>query len=449
MRPFLIICRIFFLIIPGSIYSQQNAGKIFTLKELISYALQNHNSIKNAHLNEDVTHLTVKINQADWWFPKANITGSFQEYLQLPTSLSPNFSSGNLDERITVSSANKYSSGVYGQIEQSIFNPDQLYSIKSSKIMASMAEKQTTQTQIETIENTIKAYYSIMMSKESIRLAQSNVSRAEKAVKDAQTAYNAGTGERVDLDRLKVSYNNSSNELTIAQRALDYNMTLLHFAIGMDSKEELILDDTSATINPELLVLDSTAINDRIERKIQQDQIEANYMEMKRLKNGILPTVSAAINYGYDFMGQEFNTLYSNSGFNSSALMLNVTIPVFTGTVRKKQIDQAKLIIQQSENELTLLDQQIEVEQKEALTNYHNNLDTWKTQEENLKLTTGTYERISQRYNNGIADGLDLVTADNELKLAQNSYLSSYINALISMVDYEVSTGGIAKWINK
>jgi outer membrane protein len=420
------------------------AGKInvFSLNDCVSYALQHQRDVVNARLDKQYAQEQIKENTGKL-LPHAVVTAGFQDNLKLQTSLIPDIASGNYDRKIPVQFGTRYASNVLGQVNQTVFNSDYFLGLKASKVYGSLATKALQRTEIDIRVGVAKAYYAVLVNEENIRLAAANGAQLKKTMEDTRSRYDAGVAERVDVDRITVSYNNVATEIENLHRLVAYTRELLKFQMGMPSGDSLALSQSVNDFSPQQAVdtLDYH-IQDRVEYGQQLTQIELNKLSLRSTKNQYLPSLSAYINYGFNYFSEKFGDLYKR-GFGASTLGLSLTWDLFTGTERLHRVKEDQITLRKSENDLAWLSQQIQLDVKNAYTQYQNNMALLRTQQTNMQLTQGVYDRIVLKYNQGVASSLDLISAESELKQSQSDYINALLNALITKVDLDKAMGKI------
>lgn len=418
----------------------------FNLDQCIHFALQHQHDVKNARLSQAYAGEQVKENTGKL-LPHVNINGSFVDNLKLSTTLIPDFSSGNLDHKIPVQFGNKYTSSISGQIDQTIFNSNYFIGLKAAKVYEELSSKSLSATEIATRVNVTKAYYNVLVNKEGLRISKSNLDQLTKSLKDVKAKYQAGITETVDVNRIQVQYNNASTGIENQQRLVTYSLAELKFQMGMKLNDSLDLTQTVNDFSSMKRTPEDTSgysLTDRPEYAIQQTQISLDELSLKSTKLSFLPSLSAYVNYGYNYFASQFGSLYQK-GFGSSALGLSLSFPLFSGTERIHQTNEAKITLEQSQNDLANISQQIQLQVKQGYIQYVNNMASLKTQQENMELTQGVYDRINYKFNQGVSSSLELLSAENELQQAQNNYIDALLNALMSRVDLERAMGKLGK----
>ncbi|MDQ0106636.1 Outer membrane protein TolC [Chitinophaga terrae (ex Kim and Jung 2007)] len=439
----------FLLLLSGTVvYGQADTltpgNYAFNLANCIQYGLQHQNDVVNARL--DVRYSQEQIKEATArLFPHGEINANFVDNLKLATQLIPDFTGPDPNVKIPVQFGTRFASSATGQINQTIFNSDYFIGLKASRVYKDLAQRNYKRTEIDTRVAITKAYYSVLANQENIRLSRSNMEQLAKTLKDTKARYDVGVAERIDVDRIQVSYNNVVTDIENNIRLLVYSTQLLKFQMGMPQEARLELTETVQDFSVNSNYIEDTVnyrVEDRIEYGIQNTQIALNELNLRSKKMQYLPSLSGYINYGWNYFAGSFGDLYKH-GYGASALGLSLSWPIFTGTERIHQIRELQITLDQSRNNLAYLSQQIKVEVANANTQYLNNKALYNTQKENMELTQGIYERIVLKFEQGVATSLDVTSAESELKNAQVQYVTALLNTLISKTDLDKAMGKI------
>ncbi|MGE7774017.1 TolC family protein [Chitinophaga sp. NPDC101104] len=429
--------------VAGSAPAQQGAaagGPAFSLEQCVQYALRNQTNVVNARLSRQMS--TEKIRETRGkLLPHANVTGNFTDNLKLQTSLIPDFT-GDPNNKIPVQFGTKYTSGVTGEVTQTLINSDYFLGLKAARVYDELAVRDYQRTAIDTRVQVSVAYFNVLVSQESIRLVDANLAQFGKTLKDTRARYDEGVGERIDVDRIQTSYNNVETQRANLQRQLDYTYDVLKFQMGMPVDSAITLTEDIRSFTDDLPDSMNYKFSDRPEYAMQRVQVELDRLNLKSKKLEIIPTLNAFVNYGFNWFSEDFGDLYKK-GFGTSALGVRLTWPIFTGTERIYAARQREITLQQSQNSLNYLAQQIQLEVRNNWTQYRNNLASLNTQQKNMELTQGVYDRVVLKYEEGVATSLDVLSADSELKAAQNDYINALINTLISKVQLDQAMGKI------
>ena len=420
---------------------QDSAGPhFFTLEESVQYALRHQNNVLNARLNRQAAIEKIRETRGKL-FPHVNVNGSFTDNLKLQTSYIPDFT-GNPNNKIPVQFGTKYSSQLIGEATQTIVNSDYFLGLRAAKVYDQLSVKDYERTAIATRVAVSNAFFTVLVNRESIRLIDANIVQITKALKDTRARYDEGIAERIDVDRLQVSFNKSENQRANLERLMQFSLEVLKFEMGMPLPESLTLEDDLKSLRHDMPDSMNYSVQDRPEYAIQNTQVELDRLNLRSKKLEVLPSLNAHINYGFNWFSDAFSDLYKK-GFGASNMGLSLSLPLFTGTERLYAVKQREITLRQSQNNLSYLTQQIQLEVREAWTSYKNNSASQATEEKNMALTQGVYDRVLLKFQEGIASSLDVTTADSDLKQAQSDYIQALLNMLISKVKLDQAMGKI------
>lgn len=427
--------------VAGSTHAQEaTAGPAYTLEECVQYALRNQTNVVNARLARQISTERIREVRGSL-LPHANITGNFTDNLKLQTSLIPDFT-GDPNNKVPVQFGTKYSSAITGEVTQTLINSDYFLGLKAAKVYDELSVRDYQRTAIDTRVQVSVAYFNVLVSQESIRLVEVNLAQFGKTLKDTRARYDEGVSERIDVDRIQTSYNNVETQRANLQRQLEYTYDVLKFQMGMPIDSPITVKENIRSFTDDMPDSLNYRFLDRPEYAMQRVQVELDRLNLKSKRLQIIPTLNAFVNYGYNYFSESFGELYKK-GYGTSALGVRLAWPIFSGTERIYAARQLALTLQQSQNSLNYLGQQIQLEVRNGWTQYRNNLASLNTQEKNMALTQGVYDRVVLKYEEGVATSLDVLSADSELKTAQNDYINALINTLISKVQLDQAMGKI------
>ncbi len=176
--------------------------------------------------------------------------------------------------------------------------------------------------------------------------------------------------------------------------------------------------------------------------EILQLQTQRRLLEFNLKYNqwGYLPNVYAFGNYNLNFLDNKFTKLYAKAYPNSFA-GLTLSIPIFQGGKRIQQIKQAKLQIDQTNNEIVSAQNAIQTQYETAMAAYKSNLYNYNSLKENMLLANEVYNVIQLQYRSGIKTYLDVITAESDLRTAQINYYNALFLVLSSRIDVSKALG--------
>ncbi len=436
----LIICFCFGL---SAKAQQADTVAALSLTQAIDYAQNHQVSILNARIDEDIAKNTVK-QTIGIGLPQLSGNANFQDFIKLPTSLLPGEFFGKPGTQIPVQFGVKYQSSVGLELNQLLFDGSYLVGLQASRTYKELSNKNLTRTRIETAVSVTKAYYSVLVSNEQLKLIDANLDRLRKTLSDTEAMFKNGFVEKIDIDRLTVLKNNLETERENVIRLLALNVNLLKFQMGMTINSRLTLTDSITSLQADQAVIasDSSAYRNRIEYSLLETQKKLNQFDLKRYKSQFLPSLSAFGNTSQSFQSNNFSELYGTN-FPSTIIGLRLSVPIISGGIKLSQVRNAKLAILKTQNDLVNLQNGINLEVDQAQTTYLNSLKSLDNQKRNMELAQEVLRVSKIKYEQGVGSSIEVTTAETSLKESQNNYINALYDLMINRVNVDKALGKI------
>lgn len=437
----LLLASIFFFTFTHPAFCQNAPDSLpstASLQQCIQIALQNQPAVKQSLIDEEIGDRQIK-SALSGWLPQITGDASLVHNLQLATNVLNN---NGQTQYIRLGSKN--TSNFTLEANQSVFNTDLLLASKAAKYTRTQTKQNTESIKINTITNVSKAFYDILTSEEQLKILRENIGREEKQLKDARAQYEEGLVDPTDYQRATITLNNSYAELKTTSEALKYKFAYLKQLMGYSTENPLELTFNNDMMEQEML-LDTTETlkyDNRVEYRQLQTQKQLQSLDINYYRYGFLPSISAYINRTWAYQNNNFNNLYNNV-FPSSQAGLTLSIPIFTGTRRTKNLRIAQLEDRRLDLDIINTKNQINTQYQQAMASYKSNLNDWKVSKDNVELSTKVYNTIKLQYNEGIKTYLDLMTAEADLRTTQINYLNSLYSVLASKLDVQQALGTI------
>lgn len=422
---------------------QSDTVAALSLKQAIDYAQNHQVSILNARIDEEIARNTVK-QTIGIGLPQVSGNANFQDFIKLPTSLLPGEFFGKPGTQVPVQFGVKYQSSVGLELNQLLFDGSYLVGLQASKTYKELSNKNLTRTRIETAVAVTKAYYSVLVSNEQLKLLDANMERLRKSLSDTEALFKNGFVEKIDVDRLTVLRNNLETERENVIRLLALNVNLLKFQMGMTVNSILTLTDSITSLQADQAVLarDSSVYRNRIEYSLLETQKKLNQLDLKRYKSQFLPSLSAFGNTSQSFQSNNFSELF-NTNFPSTIMGLRLSVPIMSGGIKLNQMRNAKLVILKTQNDLLNLQNGINLEVEQAQTTYANSLKSLDNQKRNMELAQEVLRVSKIKYEQGVGSSIEVTTAETSLKESQNNYINALYDLMINRVNVDKASGRI------
>jgi len=429
----------------GSLFAQQQdtASYTFSLKQSVAFALQNSTAIKTAEYDQMQAK---EKTQEVMGIALPQVEGSFQvqNFLEIPTSLIPaEVFGGPAGQYIPVQFGTKYNTTASFSASQLLFNGTWLYGLKGAQVYQDLAQKNVTRTQIEASSEVTKAYYTALVNQERKTLLAANQDRLKKIMDDTKALYENGFVEKIDLDRITVTYNNLVTEVNNIQRLLDLSLVILKYQMGMDQSATLVLSDKLADINftPAEPANGKYNYSNRIEYQLMERNLAGRHLMFKAERIGYLPTVVFFASASAQRQSNEFDIFGRHRWFPVAIVGLGVNMPIFDGLQRHNRVQSAKIGILQAENDLLMMQRTIDMQQAIARVTLQNSTATLGAQKANMELAQSVFDVAQKKYDQGVGSNLEVINAQTSLKEAQTNYFNALYEAVIAKVDYDKAMG--------
>ncbi|WP_018478268.1 TolC family protein [Pontibacter roseus] len=425
------------LLFPSVLLAQrapENLPDSLTLEQCVNFALENRSAVVQAQLDEAIGNREIKANLSGW-FPQvgARFGGTHNIKLQQQP-----FG----DQIITL--GQRFTSNVALEATQTLYSSELLLASRAARFSRQQLEQQIANTKINTVVDVSKAFFDILLTQEQLRILDVNLARQEKQYKDARSRYDVGLVDKTDYQRAAITLANIRSDRNRAQEGIKAKQAYLKQLMGYPTEQDLKLAYDYTRMQQAVLVdtAEVIAFENRIELQQLQTQRELLLLNTAFNKWNFLPTVSAFGNYNLLYFNNEFSNLY-NQSYPTSAVGLQVNLPIFQGTRRLQNIKIAQLREERLEEEIEDTRKAINTEYQAALANYKSDLVEWRTLQENVGMAEEVYEIIKLQYDQGVKAYVDLIVAESELRTTQLNYYNALYNVLASKLDYQRALGDI------
>jgi outer membrane protein len=340
---------------------------------------------------------------------------------------------------------------------QLLFDGSYLVGLKAAATFTQLSRKNTQQSEIEAAEQVSKAYYSVLVAREQLKLLDQNLARLDTLLRQTITMNQNGLVEKLDVDRLQVSYNNLKIDQDKAQRLLVLSGQLLKFQMGMPQQQAIVLTDSlqeeALQSAPPKLNYQGFQYAKRIEYSILETQRDLAQLDIRNLKAGFFPRLVLNAQYGYNGVGSSLSRLLdvragannttTRNWFDYGAVGIGLQVPLFDGLRKHYQVQQSRIELENVKLGFEQLQQSIDLELQQADVTVTNTRSVLKAQRQNLELAKEIARVSHIKYQEGVGSNLEVITAETELRAAQTNYYSALYDALIAQIEADRASGAL------
>ncbi len=398
------------------------------------YALEHNKAMTNSNFAIEKSELALREAIANG-LPQVNASVDYSNALGAKISI-------RFNENMPASEIDiKPQSNFYLNVNQLIFSGNYFVGIQTAKLYNQLSTLGKQKTEIEVIAQVSDAYYLVLISRRLNQLLEQNLGNLKNLYDKTSVLEHVGIIEKTDLDQLWVQVNNLHNAVKSSERQVELSTNLLRLQLGatVDTDIELTenMDNLLAASGAEDANSMSFIANQNIDFKMMQQQelIGEKMINMKRAS--ALPVISAFYRYTHKLIEPNFDMTPANM------VGLQMNIPIFSSGVRHYQTKQAMADLKTTRNNITLLSDQLSIQEKQLRFNLNNALDTYNNQKSNVEVSRRVYESLKLKYEQGLISGLDLVNADNNYVRAETDYISAILQVLKSKLEIDKLYGNI------
>jgi len=332
-------------------------------------------------------------------------------------------------------------------VQQLLFQPDVFIAVQAREKVLEFAKENTKVAELRVRESVSKSYYAVLIAQQQRQVLGETLKRLKQLEFEMGQMYKNGFAEKLDLDKLTVTLNNTETAQNQLDNAISISTSLLKNTMGIPQSDSLVL---TTKLDPEMLKTEllqargSFDYSQRPEFTLMNTARELQELDLKRYKLAFAPTL--AVFYQLQRSGQR-NEIYDVNGsgpwfsFTTGLLGVSLNQTLFDGFQRKNKIQQSKLNIQKIENSLTMLRQAIDMEQNIAASALNSALLNLDVQKRNMQLAETVFNTTKKKYQAGLASSFELIQSDSEFQRAYGNYFQALYEGYVQKISYTKALG--------
>lgn len=422
-------------LLPLALWAEEEVKQTWTLQECIDYALAHNITIRQNRVSAESSRDQEATAQAAL-FP--TLSGSVsQRIVNRPNSTNGTIISG---DNITSSESKTSYNGNYGlDLNWTLYNGGKrMNQIRQQKLNTQVADLAVGECMNSIEESIIQLYAQILYALESVKMNESTLMVSQKQYERGEVLYQAGSIASSDLAQLEAQVSNDNYQLVMSQNSLaDYKLQLKQL-LELDGDFEMNIEvkelENESVLRPLPLKEDvyQTALTLRPEIQSGQLSIDLAELSVKEARAGYLPTLSLTAGIGTthsngnDFtFGEQMKRNWNNSiGFTLS-------IPIYDRRQTRGAINQAKY--QRQTRTLDLLERQKTLYKtiENLWLEAHSAQQQYVAASQKLKSSETSFALVSEQFNVGMKNTVELLTEKNNLSSAQQETLQAKYMALL------------------
>lgn len=342
---------------------------------------------------------------------------------------------GSPDEVSTIAFGTKNTMIAKATLSQLIFDGSYIVALQASKAYLQFFENAKKKTNNDIREMVVNAYGNVLLAEESIKILQSNKIILDKNYMDVNQIYKNGLGEQEAVEQIAITQATVNSSLNNVIRLKDISLKMLKLNLGIDLDKELTLTDTLETLsksNLELVAQTATFdVTNTIEFQIAASIVNQKRLLLKLEKSKALPSLGAAVNFGYNSFANDFNFLNTNQKWNNySNLGMSLSIPIFSSFGYSAKVQQAKIAYEQSQTQQTEAEQGLKLLYEKSKSDFDFSIEQYVTAKSNLNLAERIEKKQQIKFKEGLSTSFEFSEAQRQLYATQQTYLQSMVDII-------------------
>ena len=318
------------------------------------------------------------------------------------------------------------------QVVQSLFNLASIRRYQATRYGVELAEQQRQLAEQQVTTATALAYIGLLEAGQSVAAAEANVQLARQLLDLATNQRNSGIATGLDVARAETRLAGQQVQLAQARTNLDTARLNLLRIIGSPLSAQLSPAD-AMRFEPQPAQEAGEAIRqalgDRLELSVASAELRIAEAERKAAMGGWAPSISAFGNYGSSGLKPNDVDLPTRS------IGVRIDVPIFDGGRTRSEVQAATSQVRQAEMQLSDLRAAVEKDVRQALDNLATREDQMRAAQKNLDLAQRELALAQDRFRNGVADNIEVTTAQTELENARQVTVSSLAQFNIARLD--------------
>lgn len=413
--------------------SQPEQKLVLTLEQALEIALSENPTIKIADQQIEIKRYAKQGTYASL-YPQIDATASYQRVIKKQT-MSMDF--GGQTQTIKVGSDNSFNGGV--TLGMPVVNAQLWQSLKVSALDVELAVEQARSSRIDMVEQVTKAYYGILLAKQSQDLYQSVYDNAVENNDIVKKKFDVGAVSEYDLIRSNVTVQNALPNVIEAEYTVTLALWQLKALLGIDLQREI---DVTGSLMDYVYVLDKSydisqlnlENNSTLKQLDMQEQMLEHAVKITKLANVPSLTVSAA--YLYTALGNDGKFFKKEAWNPYSYAGLQLNIPIFAGNKRRAATREARLNLANLQLQRENVERQLRVGIVQYLNNMQSSVKKYHASAATVDQAQRGYDIAVKRYDVGRGTLVDIDNSQvalTQAELQRNQSIYNFLTAKVSL----------------
>lgn len=424
------------LITVAATLSAQEEKKKWTLEDCINHALDKNIQLQQDKISLEETEEDVK-NAKAALFPSLSFSTG-HNIVNRPYQQNSATVSGT--EIISSDDKTTYNGNYSLNLQWTLWNGNRrLNTLKQQK-----KNKEIAQLTVAEMENTLKEqiaqiFIQILYAKESIDINEGTLEVSKATYERGKELFNEGSISKADLAQLEAQVSNDQYQLVTAESTLRNYKLQLKQLLELDGTEEMELvlpemsDEHVMELLPSEVEVYQTALASRPEIQSNKLRIENAKLNISYAKGGYMPSISLSASTSSTTNSASTNNWAQQMKYGWNNMVgITLSIPIYDQRENKSAVRKARLDYNTAQlnliNEEKELYSTIEGLYLDAL----NAQQQYAAAEAQVKSSQTSFDMVSEQFNMGMKNTVELLTEKNNLLSAKQSRIQAKYMAILN-----------------
>lgn len=407
-------------------YSQQK----ITLTDAINIALKNSYDIQLAQNNIEISNISNSYGYAGG-LPIVSGTASDNEQI---TSINQKFPDPTRDTKRNNVASNNLAVGVTGSVL--LYNGMRVQATKKRLEELLQQNQQVLAVQIQnTIAAVMSKYYDIVRQQYLLKAINRTIEVSKEKLNILEVRKQVGVANNADIFQAQLDLNGNLQLKESQFLLIDMAKTdLLNLIFLKPADQKILIEDT--------IIIDKSIKLDSVKSRLSNNpqviaagqQVHINELVEREVAAARYPTLRASTGFNLTSAKSGAGFILLNQSYGPF-LGVNLTVPIYNGSISKKQQQIAEINTRSSKTIYDNLLLDYETGAVRTYQAYINSINQLKTEAENYSLSQQLLDLISKKFELGQATIIDVKQAQQSFENASSRLINLTYTAKIAEVE--------------
>jgi OMF family outer membrane factor len=422
------------------VFNNISNAQEWTLQQCIDTAMVYNKNLrmgKNTMALGEQKHKEAKANL----LPKVTAVADYKYYTDLPYQLMPQSAFGGPEGQFKETQFGvPHNISANLQASMPLYNPQVYGAMKTTKIASELSDLQYQKTEEQVFFEISNLYYNAQILLNQVAFIDSNLVNTSRLLENSKLLNEHQMARGTDVAKVQLQMAQLISQKELIESKYQQVINAIQFSMGITSGLDF-------QVVGEIQYQELGTYESKITTDVQMIELQNRLLtsELSTLKHSRLPSLSMYATYGTTGFGYDEKPNEFLKFFPIGFVGLQLSYPLFSGTITRRKINQKKIEIKNSELQYNLA-----VDQNAMLVDNakRQKTVTRKMVENSLKqkeLALSVYQQTVLQQREGTANLTEVLLADNALRDAQQNYLSVIIDYLKADLELKKLTGNIGR----